>query len=329
MAVPRQVGIIVLAIAVVACSGGAKHARDPSPVPPVSVPVTSVRVAPLTGLASTAPTRAALSVEINHFGIRPTTGVDLADVVYEYVVEAGITRLVAVFNSRVPNRIGPIRSVRPTEASIVWPLGGVFAFSGGAPYAFDSIDAAPVVRVQETNAGTAMFRDPQVTAPNNLYAHGALLFAKATVQRAPKPLFTYRQPRGAVIGRAVSSFVVGFHNGYAITWTWDDRTGTWTRVFAGRPEMSTDGVHLGAKNVVVLFVTYAGGPGTFGAQANLTGFGDAWVFTDGKLVTGRWARSNNVQPEQLRDAKGRTIRLTPGSTWVEVLPTSYTVTLSP
>jgi Protein of unknown function (DUF3048) N-terminal domain/Protein of unknown function (DUF3048) C-terminal domain len=329
MTLRPRVGFLVLAFVVAACSGGAKHARNPLPVPRVSTAVVTVPVAPLTGLASTAPTRAALSVELNHFGLHPMTGVNLADVVYEYVVEGGITRLVAVFNSQVPDRIGPIRSVRPTEASIVWPLGGVFAFSGGAPYALNRIDTAPVVRVQENNAGPAMFRDPQVTAPNNLYAHGALLFAKATVQRAPKPLFTYRQPRGAVIGRAVSSFVVGFHNGYAITWTWDDRTGTWTRAFAGRPEMSTDGVHLGAKNVVVLFVTYAGGPGTFGAQANLTGFGDAWVFTDDKLVTGRWSRSNNAGPEQLRDAKGRTIRLTPGSTWVEVLPTSYTVTLSP
>ena len=53
-------------------------------------------------------------------------GVDQADVVYEEVVEGGITRLAAIFNSHAPDRVGPVRSVRRTDQSIVWPIGGVF-----------------------------------------------------------------------------------------------------------------------------------------------------------------------------------------------------------
>ena len=64
-------------------------------------------------------------------------GVDQADVVYEEVVEGGITRLAAIFNSQAPDRVGPVRSVRKTDQSIVWPIGGIFAYSGGAQYAID------------------------------------------------------------------------------------------------------------------------------------------------------------------------------------------------
>ena len=63
----------------------------------------------------------------------PLSGIEQADVVYEEVVDGGITRLAAIFNSDAPERVGPVRSVRPTDQSIVWPIGGVFAYSGGDP----------------------------------------------------------------------------------------------------------------------------------------------------------------------------------------------------
>jgi len=218
--------------------------------------------------------------------------------------------------------------VRPTEASIVWPLGGVFAYSGGAQYALDSIRSAPVVRVQASNAGRAMFRDPHGQPPNNLYGHGPQLLAKVHRTNAPLQLFAYRKPAAGFTGRAVASFVVGFRAGYAVTWDWDHRRSIWTRAVFGRVERSTDGIQLQAKNVVVLFVQYAKGVGVMGAHATLIGRGTAWVFSSGKLATGQWSRSSNARPEQLRDTKGATIRISPGPTWVELVPVGYPVTLA-
>ena len=77
----------------------------------------------------------------------------------------GITRLAAIFNSQTPDRVGPVRSVRKTDQSLVWPIGGIFAYSGGAPYAIASINTAPVVRLDETRAGPLMFRDHSRNAP--------------------------------------------------------------------------------------------------------------------------------------------------------------------
>jgi len=70
-------------------------------------------------------------------------GIDQADVVYEEIVNGGITRLAAIFNSHAPAKVGPVRSVRPTDTQVVWPLGGIFAYSGGAPYAVASISTVP------------------------------------------------------------------------------------------------------------------------------------------------------------------------------------------
>ena len=101
------------------------------------------RVAALTGLPDpTAVTkrRSALTIKMDNTPqAHPQYGVNRADVVYEEIVNGGITRLAAIFNSHAPIKVGPVRSVRPTDTQVVWPLGGIFAYSGGAPYAVASI----------------------------------------------------------------------------------------------------------------------------------------------------------------------------------------------
>ena len=97
------------------------------------------RVAALTGLPDpTAVTkrRSALTIKIDNTPqAHPQYGINKADVVYEEIVEGGITRLAAIFNSNLPTKVGPVRSVRRTDREIVFPIGGIFAFSGGAQYA--------------------------------------------------------------------------------------------------------------------------------------------------------------------------------------------------
>src|SRR5436305_153915 len=67
----------------------------------------------------------------NSIDARPQTGLTAADVVWEQVVEGGITRFVAVYHSKLPPEIGPVRSVRPMDPAIAAPLHGLLAFSGG------------------------------------------------------------------------------------------------------------------------------------------------------------------------------------------------------
>src|SRR6202171_5533526 len=102
--------VVALGIAAAACGGGggtvaAKHKPLPTTTTTQGPPV-----APLTGLPD--PTgqslaRPALSVKIeNAPEARPQTGLQNADVVYEQIVEYGITRFLAVYNSNLPPVVG-------------------------------------------------------------------------------------------------------------------------------------------------------------------------------------------------------------------------------
>ena len=163
--------VVLAAIAVaVAASGGsdktpAAKARQRKAA--VKKHLAQVRRAPLTGLPDKKGVsfkRPAVTVKINNTDAAKQYGVDQADVVYEEVVEGQYTRLAAIFNSHAPDRVGPVRSVRRTDQSLVWPIGGIFAYSGGAQYAIDSINTAPVKQLDETRAGAMMFRDGLETA---------------------------------------------------------------------------------------------------------------------------------------------------------------------
>ena len=333
------IALVVIAVLAVTVLAYRHHsATGGGSTPPTSAPVTTTTappdIAPLTGLADPsgqAAHRPALIVKIeNTPEAMPQWGLDQADVVYEEIVNGGITRLAAVFNSHAPTKIGPVRSVRPTDEQVVFPLGGIFAFSGGAPYAMAVIEKAPVTLVQESNAGAAMFRDPNRLAPHNLYAVGPSLFTFRAAPVPPRPLFTYRGASTSVTGTAVSSFTVPFPSIYPVTWTWNPASGSWDRTLFGQPVITGTGIRVSPVNVLVMWVDYVNGVGTFTSYANLQGSGPVALFSAGREVRGTWSRGPSpADPITYHDAAGRVLALGPGQTWVELLNAGAVLSVQP
>ncbi len=290
---------------------------------------------PLTGLPDPtrqANRRPALTVKIeNTPEALPQWGIAQADVVYEEIVNGGITRLAAIFNSHAPVKVGPVRSVRPTDTQVVWPLGGIFAYSGGAPYAVASISTVPGLKlIDESSAGAAMFRDPQLYAPHNLFAIAPKLFAFGGTPVPPPKLFAYLAKGQTFRGRPVASFQVLFPSIYGVTWTWDSATSSWDRTLFGKSDVTGTGVRESPKNVVVMWVNYVNGIGTEASYADLQGSGKAAFFSDGKETLGTWSRGaskGDVVTYSL--ANGEPALLTPGQTWVELLNVGAGVPITP
>jgi hypothetical protein len=321
--------VVVASLGLAACSGGgdekadAKKVTTTTTVPSTTTTAPPPPVAPLTGLddpSGQSLTRPAVSAKVENTEFaRPQAGLDQADVVYEEVVEGNITRLVAMFNSQIPAVIGPVRSVRAIDPDIVWPVGGIFTFSGGAAINVDAAAAAPVTIVTENNQDVLVRNAPDQPprdSPHNLYALGPQLFAVGGQPVPPPPLFQYYL-KGAPpsLAQGVLSFRVGFTPGYDPTYAWDAAAGVWRRSMNGAPHTASNGNQLSPTNVVVQFTEYPGE-----ADGLTVGEGDVWVFSDGTVRTGRWIRPDRNQPARYVDALGIPILLRPGPTWVELLP---------
>jgi hypothetical protein len=273
--------------------------------------------------------RPAVTVKIdNTYYAHPQYGVNQADIVYEEIVEGGITRLAAVFNSSAPARVGPIRSVRRTDREIVTSLGGVFVFSGGAAYAIASIQTAPVKLFSQSNSGTMMFRDSRRPAPHNLFVNVSRMMHVGGKPVPPRAQFTYSTAKVKSSTAPVRSFVVGFANGYATTWTWNTRSASWDRSLFGRLDVAADGRRVSPKNVIVMKVAYRGGVGVEGASAVLSGRGTAMIFTRHRELFARWSRASLRSPLQWRFPSGAVVSLAPGQTWVELLDVAQGVSVA-
>jgi Protein of unknown function (DUF3048) N-terminal domain/Protein of unknown function (DUF3048) C-terminal domain len=331
--------VVVLAVAggvfALSSGGGGDKKQATTTVPTTTIPATTTTkappIAPLTGLvdpSGASLTRPAMSVKVeNTDQARPQAGIDQADVLYEEVVEGNITRFIAIFNSQIPDVIGPVRSVRAEDPDIVWPIGGIFAYSGGAQVNVNAIDAAPVNAVDESaaQANGAMQRNaqgqPPRDAPHNLYAIGPKMIELGGDPKPPPALFQYL-PNDAppVAGTPVVSMRIGFIQGYDPTYTWDAGSKTWKRTQSGVPFTVVGGAQIAPTNVVVQFTHYANE-----GEGQTVGEGDVWVFSDGVVRKGRWVRPDKTQPAKYVDANGLPILLRPGRTWVELLPSDAPV----
>jgi hypothetical protein len=330
----RRFPLVVVAALVVMSGAAVSVSADTTTTTSPTTTTTTVvhrRVAALTGLPDpTAVTkrRSALTIKIDNTPeAHPQYGINEADVVYEEIVEGGITRLAAIFNSNLPTKVGPVRSVRRTDREIVFPIGGIFAFSGGAQYAISSIETAPVKLIDQSNAGAAMFRDPARPPPHNLFANAVLLMKEGGKVHPPPPLFTYVPRSAPAVGAPVGSFTVNFGSGYAASYQWDGQTHDWLRSIFGAPDVTATGVRVAPTNVIVMSVKYYGGVGVEGSYAQLVGSGPVEIFSDGRLQKGTWFRRNIHLRTAYRAASGKVIDLRPGQTWVELLAVGETVSV--
>jgi hypothetical protein len=316
--------VIVAAVLIYSHVKKSPAAATSTTTPTTTTTAPTYPTAPLTGLPDStglSVKRPALTIKVeNTPEALPQWGITQADDVYEEIVNGGITRLAAIFNSQAPTKVGPVRSVRPTDTQVVWPLGGIFAYSGGAAYAVDSIETAPVKLIDESAAGTAMFRDPSLQAPHNLFAVAPALFAFKGTPTPPPSLFSYRAASAKPVGAPVTKFVVPFPSIYPVTWTWDTATSSWDRTIFGQSDVTGTEQRESPKNVVVMFVNYVNGIGTENSYADLQGTGTAMIFSGGKEIVGTWSRgASKADVIHYLTAGGAPIRLTPGQTWVELL----------
>lgn len=272
---------------------------------------------------------------------RPQFGLNQADVVIEEKVEDGVTRFFSIFQTQDSDPVGPVRSARSTDIALVTPLNHpLFAYSGTNANFQRLIDAAPLVDVGVEKVPGEYVRRSGRPAPYNLFSATTKLFSHARSDAAPpSPMFPYRPasqtaaPAGAQAMTSMRIQFKGLHITTVADYAWDGGSGTWKRTEDGTPHVDGAGVQVAPKNVVVAFVDYVDTgqrdkSNAIVPEGKVIGGGEAWVFTAGALVKGRWSKPTADAVMTFVDAQNQPILLTPGQTWLE-LPPPGSVTTAP
>jgi len=260
---------------------------------------------------------------------RPQTGIEDADVVYIEQVEGGGTRIAALYSSKYPEIVGPVRSARISDLEIFAQYGKIgFAFSGVQRKLLSVINSANLNNMSAEVFGywAPYFRDDSRYAPYDLYLNPYVLLEKA---HAKEIYFEKATKSGWVFGLPAKSGrkVVGVE----FSWPaekyradWDKVSKKWLIVQNGDPKMARAGSQLGADTLVLQFVAinnseYGDKAGGITPKVATVGNGKALIFRSGMVFEAIWDRPTPADTTTWRDETGADIPFAPGQTWIALV----------
>jgi hypothetical protein len=267
---------------------------------------------------------APLVVKIDNVpGARPQSGLEEADVVYTEQVEGGLSRLMAVYATRLPKTVGPVRSARESDLELLRQFGRpTLAFSGAQRALLPLIGEAPLRAEPPDAAPDAYYRDTARAAPHNLYLRPAALLPGAPGRGALTTGFHYGPaPAG---GTPAASRTVRYPAA-RFTFTWSPGRGGWLVAMDGTPTVTAQGARVAAATVVVQYVRVRAseyhdvlGNGT--PYTETVGSGKAEVLRDGRSFAATWSRPAAGDGTTFTAADGSRLGFASGQVWVVFAP---------
>ena len=275
----------------------------------------------------------------NNLNARPQSGIQEADAVFEIIVEGGMTRFLTFFYDKTSDYIGPIRSARPTDPTLVRPYGGILIVSGATPGLVPEIRELGVP-VLEEESPPVMFRIDERKAPHNLYADTELVREVIddrglAFNAPPGPIYPFGNNQDNW-STGANRVIVQYSDFTTVIWKLDGTK--YSRFIIDGYSNTEDAVAhnfitrdgytdiLNTESIVVLQGPIYIDEATTLPSVLTVGVGPVYVFNNGRYIEGTWRRDDISEPFDLYDQNQNPILVPPSTQWVHILPLVGTVT---
>ena len=289
--------------------------------------------APLTGLGSEHEINTRIiAVQINNHPLaRPQAGISFADVVYEMLVEGDATRFLALYQSVVPENIGPVRSARDYFVNLAKELDAFYVAHGYSPGALAILNSGSVKHVNGMQYdGTYFKRSSNRKAPHNSYITGENLLTVAEKlgvdlkQPQKTALSFYDSIEDVKVGNRAKMIQMNYYSSNSSsnsTYTYDEDTQTYLKAYGNKPltdELTNE--QIAVSNVLFMEAPHKTIDSEGRREITLSQSGKAYVFQAGIMREVNWVNKNGLLLAIEND--GSAVQLVPGKTWVHIVPTS-------
>lgn len=263
----------------------------------------------------------AVSVE-NSPAARPQSGLEKAEIVYEFMLEGGITRFLAIFWPDLPAKVGPIRSARPALAKTADFYDALFLHAGASPDGFKLLAEEDILHLDQIYQSKYFWRSSKRRAPHNLYS-GRPPLEKYLNQLAEKE---YPEQFNFLTASVISDFkkaveiTVDYWGSYSVLYEYNSFDNNYLRFLNQKdnPHLMENGKQIKVKNIIVQFVKTATKDSAGRQKIDLNAGGKMILFRDGIALKGSW--KNNGKKIEYFNAAGQRIEINPGKSWIQVVP---------
>lgn len=262
----------------------------------------------------------------NHPESRPTSNLSQADMIFETRVEGGATRMLAIYWSREPEKVGTIRSARQYFLEWLSPFDPLFIYDGYAASSNPRVNAGGNISAYNIKsiATTGAWRVGDRRAPHNEYSSPVRAWEEAEKRGwtgfPDVTSWEFKKDKGIEDRGDRFRATMNFSNDpqYAVTWEYDQSTNRYLRSIGNQPDIDLETAQqLSAKNVIIQEVEVTGPVDQYNRLIiDTVGSGDAIILRDGKITNGTWRKDSRIDRTKYYDSNGDEIEFNRGLTWV-------------
>lgn len=263
----------------------------------------------------------AVSIE-NSPAARPQSGLDKAEIVYEFMLEGGITRFLAIFWPDIPEKIGPIRSARPALIETASVYEAMLLHAGASPDGFALLSNNNMLHLDQIYQSQYYWRSSKRRAPHNLYS------GKPSLENYVNSLSGKEYPDQFefLTASVISDFTeakyitIDYWGSYDVLYRYNSLENNYLRFLNDyeNPHTVENGEQLKAKNIIVQYVKTSTKDDQGRQEIDLNSGGKIELFRDGIVIEGSWMKENK-QFVYLNNS-GDKIEINPGQTWIQMVP---------
>lgn len=266
----------------------------------------------------------------NHPKARPQSGLAQADVVYEMLAEGDVTRFLALYQSEMPESIGPIRSARSYFIDIAKGLDAFYIAHGYSPEAKSMLDKRVVEHMNGMQYDGIYFkRSSERKAPHNSYTTGESVLVGAekvgtSLLYQKKVSYPFYEDQDSVkIGIQANEVTIKYSNdGYFNShYVYDSEKNRYARFSANvQTEDYATKQPIELANILFFEMPHRVIDSEGRRDITITGGGNAYIFQEGTMREVEWKNTDGLLVAIEED--GSEVKLVPGKTWVHFVPTS-------
>lgn len=288
-------------------------------------------------------TKRPIAIQLNNFkSVSNQSGIGQADIVYECIVEGGITRLLGIGESFSGDRLGSVRSSRHYFVSIADEYDAIYVHYGKTKYATKKMNELKIDHMDGSEGiGTTVFyRDKSIKAPNNAFA--SLESIQAGIAKKGfetnyasdfQPHYTFYEKDTDLEGGNQAMKLSLHFSGYTTPYfEYNETDKSYYRFqFNDKHVDSLTNQQLSFKNIIVQFVKeWDIDKNDYQTMDIEDASGNGFYITNGKKVDITWTKNEQTKKMRYLDASGNVLKMNQGKTFIVIFPNNQTsnITLS-